>query len=77
MKTTIKEPKVSPAIKPPYLMASEWNVILVTENNGGECFTGIVVAKISKDAVHEIGKYGTKWTNDDFKVWNGEVTLSN
>lgn len=56
-------------------MKSCGNIVLMTAQTSGREYTGVAVAQIANG--YKIGETRGDWLIDSFKVFDGEVTLSN
>ena len=71
MKSIIKHAKKKPAITYPCLMIGTRNgsVVLFTERDTGIC--------VHAEGADVLGEYSPNWDMDNFKLFNGTITLSN
>lgn len=85
MKIEINNPKSQKEeLKFPCLMymklieSNDIQIVLATEygENGNYHFKGTKISK-SKDDTYPLGDYSTEWITNDFKPFEGSITLSN
>lgn len=56
-------------------MKGPGNIVLMTAQTSGQSYAGVAVATLTNG--YKIGETRKDWLIDSFKVFDGEVTLSN
>jgi hypothetical protein len=74
MKANVKEIHCPP-LSFPCLMKGPGNIVLMTAQTSGQSYAGVAVATLTNG--YKIGETRKDWLIDSFKVFDGEVTLSN